>query len=368
VELETVVTTLLNIACALSIVVALHTAINLMVVIRPKPARVLESVSILIPARNESANIANVITSALAQKQIVDLQVIVLDDNSTDDTLEIASKFSDSRLHVIASTEEPPEGWHGKAWACQRLANATASDILVFIDADVTLQSEAVCSAINAMSEYNLALVSPFPRQETTQPLTRLIQPLLQWSWLSAVPLFVARRFTIPTLAVANGQFIVCRKSDYIKVGGHESVKGAVVEDIELARQFSRHKLRNSVADGSKIASCLMYPTDRELIDGYSKNAWSAFNGIAGSLAVNAAMLFVYVFPLIGFITGHPSIAALTLSVHIASRLLIGKATSARVWPEVVLHPVAICIFCGINVLSWIRHMRGTNTWKGRTV
>jgi len=367
-ELETVVTTLISISLALSLALALHTVINLMIMIRPTPADIVDSVSILIPARNEAANIRAVITSALAQVQIPELRVLVLDDNSCDDTLAIARQFSDSRLHVMHSTDEPPQGWLGKAWACQRLADATSSDVLVFIDADVTLEPTAVCSAINAMYEHELSLISPFPRQESTQPLTRLIQPLLQWSWLTAVPLYAARRFTIPTLAVANGQFIACRRADYLTVGGHASVKTAVVEDIELARQFSRNRLNNSVADGSKIASCLMYPTDRELINGYSKNAWSAFNGIIGSIGVNLVMLSVYVLPLIGLWTGHTFAAIAVLATNTASRLLIGKSTGARLWPEALLHPLAILAFSAINVLSWIRHLRGTNTWKGRTV
>ena len=362
------VQTLLTTTFGLSLLLAVHTLINLKVMIKPQPAPVQESVSILIPARNEEANIESVIKSALAQEMIPNLLVIVLDDNSSDRTSELAQSFLDERLHIIKSAEEPPQGWHGKAWACQRLANAAHGDVLVFIDADVTLDAHAVCSAINAMHTHKLSLVSPFPRQSTTEPLTRLIQPLLQWSWITAVPLLIARRLTIPTLAVANGQFIVCRKVDYITIGGHESVKDTVVEDIELARQFSRHELHNSVADGSKIATCLMYPTDRELIDGYSKNAWSAFNGALGSLAVNIMMLFVYVFPLVGFATGHATLAGVTLAMHSASRMMIGRATGARLWPEVILHPFAIATFSAINVLSWIKHIRGTNTWKGRTV
>jgi hypothetical protein len=368
VELETVVATLINIAFGLSVILALHTVINLFVMIRPTPTRIAASASILIPARNEEANIARVITTALAQEQIANLQVFVLDDNSSDNTLQIARTFTDTRLHVMHSTDEPPEGWLGKAWACQRLANASASDVLVFIDADVTLDPNAVCSAINAMHKHRLSLISPFPRQETTEPLTRLIQPLLQWSWLTAVPLFLARRFTIPALAVANGQFIACGRTDYLAIGGHESVKNAVVEDIELARQFGKHKLRTSVADGSKIASCLMYPTDRELIDGYSKNAWSAFNGLLGSIAVNLAMLFVYVLPVVGLATDQAVVAACALTINMTSRILVGKTTGARLWPEVVFHPLAIVAFSAINVLSWVRHLRGTNTWKGRTV
>jgi len=362
------VATLLIVACALSLLLTAHTVINLMFMIRPTAADVNESVSILIPARNEEANIEAVLTSALAQEQIADLKILVLDDNSSDRTLELAHKFTDSRLTIISSTEEPPMGWHGKVWACHRLANATETDILVFIDADVTLEPHAVCSAINAMKQHKLSLLSPFPRQETTQPLTRLAQPLLQWSWITAVPLLIARKLTIPMLSVANGQFIACRREDYLAVGGHESVKEYVVEDIELARQFSRHKFRNSVADGSRISSCLMYPTDRELIDGYAKNAWSQFHGILGSVLVILAMIFVYVFPLIGLVTGHIAVALLAISANAMSRFMIGKATGARLWPEVLLHPVSIVGFCTMIVFSWTRHLHGTNTWKGRPV
>ena len=111
-----------------------------------------------------------------------------------------------------------------------------------------------------------------------------------------------------------------------------------------------------------------MYPTDRELIDGYTKNAWRAFYGLLGSLAVNSAMLFVYVFPVVGFWTGHVALAGIAFACSAASRVVIGKVTRAKVWPEALLHPLAILAFAWINLLSWIRHVRGTNTWKGRAV
>ena len=361
--------TLMTVSAIASILVALHTALNVVTRIVPKPMDVTESVSILIPARNEEANIATAVNSALAQQRIHNLNVIVLDDHSTDDTLAIVQGIHDSRLRIIASTDDPPVGWLGKAWACHRLAEqAKASDILVFIDADVDLQPDAVCSAIQSLLHYKLDLVSPFPRQETSGSLSRLIQPMLSWSWLASVPLLIARTLTLPLLAVANGQFIVCTRSAYEQVGGHAAVKDCVIEDIELARVFSRRKFRTSVTDGSNLASCLMYRTNAELINGYSKNAWAAFNGILGTLAVNILMAFVFLLPVVGLLTQHWNIALIALGATVVSRYLAARVTHSRMWPDIVLHPVAVVAFIALNIVSWYRHLAGTNVWKDRKV
>lgn len=362
------VETLITTATVASLLVAGHTLLNALVRIIPSPADIQESVSILIPARNEEHNIKMAVTTALNQTRIPDLTVFVLDDNSTDNTLEILQSLHDPRLHVITSCEEPPSGWLGKAWACQRLSAQTQADILVFIDADVQLHPDAVCSAVASLRKHDLELVSPFPRQLTSGGLSRLIQPLLSWSWLASVPLYIARRFTIPMLAVANGQFIVCTRHAYQQVGGHEAVKDCVIEDIELARAFSRKKFRGSVTDGSNLASCLMYRNNRELINGYSKNAWAAFHGVLGSIAVNSAMALVFLMPIAGLFTGHVVESATALSATTLSRFVAARITHSRTWPEILLHPVAVVAFIALNVVSWFRHCTGTNLWKGRNV
>jgi hypothetical protein len=214
----------------------------------------------------------------------------------------------------------------------------------------------------------NLAFISPYPKQETTTLLTRLVQPLLQWSWLSTVPLKLAQKTTRKSLAVANGQFIVCRRADYLKAGGHESVRDQVLDDLMLLRSFYEHGLTGTVADGTKLASCRMYANDRELVAGYTKSLWKAFNGATGSLLTNLFLLTVYTVPLFGLLTVDWPIALIALIGASYGRFIVAVRTGQRKFPEVFTHSVAIAVFAGLNALSWVRHARGTNSWKGRAL
>jgi hypothetical protein len=329
---------------------------------------VTSTVEILIPARNESENIANCVSNALLQVGVTNLRVSVLDDASTDDTALKLSQIHDARLNVITGGDEIPSGWLGKPWACARLAQQSEAEYLVFIDADVQLAPKAIASSIELLERSNMAFISPYPKQETSTPLTRLIQPLLQWSWLHTVPLKLAQKTARKSLAVANGQFIVCRRADYERAGGHESVRDQVLDDIMLLRSFYDHGLTGTVADGTHLATCRMYSTDGELIAGYSKSLWQAFNGAVGSVFTNLFLLLVYTFPLFGLLSAQWPIALLALIGAIYGRWIVAVRMGQRKFPEIVTHSIAIAVFAGLNALSWFRHLRGTNSWKGRAL
>jgi hypothetical protein len=254
----------------------------------------------------------------------------------------------------------------GKNWACHRLSESVDADFLVFIDSDVTLEPLAVASAINGLIENQLHLVSPYPRQLAPTLLARIVQPLLQWSWLTTVPLRTTRLSLRPSLAVANGQFLVCRADSYATSGGHKEIKSEVLDDIELLRLFYRNGFTGCVIDGSDIATCKMYETNQDLIAGYAKSLWNAFGGPIGSLFVNTFFLFVYIFPLSGLFTGHVPLALLALMSGIVGRLVSAKTSSGRLLPDSLLHPISILAFSLLNLVSWWRHLMGTNTWKSR--
>lgn len=344
----------------------LHSAINQIFLIKPKATTCDESVAILIPARNEERNIEDCVNSAIAQTGLSNFSVTVLSDNSKDQTFAIASRIFHPALRVTTSREEPPDGWIGKQWACHRLAEQAHADYLVFIDADVVLEPHAVASTISAMRQHQLQCASSYPRQTSQSTLANIVQPLLQWSWLTTVPLGIARRFQNPVFAVANGQFIACETSAYRMVNGHAAVRREVLEDIELARAFMRGGYRASVLDGTALATCMMYRKDSDLLNGYSKSLWQAFQGLKGTLSANGLLFFAYVVPFLGLFTTQWRIALLGYAAGVLGRMISAHRFRAPLFPDVFIHPIAICAFHMLNVLSWIRHNRGTNTWKGR--
>lgn len=359
-------TTIILIAVTISLLLTAHTFYNQFRLIRPHSKLISQRVAILIPARNEERTIEAAVRSALAQQSLESFVVVVLDDDSSDSTLAKVNAISDPRLQVIPGAADLPNKWLGKNWACHRLAQSVTADYFVFIDSDVVLEPLAVASAICAMNENSLDLVSPYPRQLASSYLAKLVQPLLQWSWLTTVPLGITRRTNRGSLAVANGQFLVCSAAAYAASGGHEVIKDQVLDDIELLRAFYKNGFKGCVVDGSALATCQMYRTDSQLVAGYSKSLWTAFGGIFGSLAINTFFIFVYVFPLYGLFVNQPWLAVLGLFAGTSGRVISARATGSRIFPEALLHPLSIIIFLSLNIVSWSRHLRGVNTWKAR--
>ena len=379
------------VSTTLAWLLTLHTAINTKFLMTCDDTSPLNgTVDILIPARNEESSIKTCVRAALNQSHVSNMRVVVLNDNSTDGTLEqlhalraeVTHSATDSALKlstesetahherfvVINSTDEPQDGWLGKTWACARLANTSTADYLVFIDADVVLSPTAVVSAINTLNNSNMHLISPYPRQIAHGMISRLIQPLLQWSWLTTVPLKLARSTTRSSLAVANGQFLVCRRADYETVGGHASVKSAVLDDIELLRSFYKAGLNGTVVDGTHIATCTMYETDRDLVNGYAKSLWTAFGGAVGSCATVGFLKLVYVWPLFALASADWKLAASALLAGAFGRIIVAQRTKQHIIPDVALHSFSIIVFAALNTLSWWRHIRHRNQWKGRAL
>ena len=359
-------TTLIAVAVAISFLLTVNTVINHFVLIRSRATQVTAKVAILIPARDEEDSITAAVKSALGQELLDQFEVVVLNDASTDGTAEKLSAFTHPKLRVINGEPELPQGWLGKNWACHRLSESVDADFLVFIDSDVTLEPAAVASAINSLTSNHLHLVSPYPRQLAPTLLARIVQPLLQWSWLTTVPLRITRKSLRPSLAVANGQFLVCRADSYQASGGHQGIKGEVLDDIELLRAFYRNGFTGSVIDGSEISTCQMYESNPALVSGYSKSLWNAFGGPIGSLFVNTFFLFVYVFPLVGFFIDAVVLATLGLALGTIGRLVAAQTSNGRKLPDSLLHPISIVTFSALNLISWWRHLMGTNTWKSR--
>jgi hypothetical protein len=353
-----------------------HTLYNARVLRTPRSSNndVAERISILIPARNEANNIGACVAAVLRSTKIADFEVVVLDDGSTDNTaaLATAAAQSDPRFRLIHGEQALPDGWLGKNWACERLAKAACGSVLVFIDADVVVAADGIANSVTLMREVGLDVICPYPTQDTDGVLGRLVQPLLQWSWLTLLPLGAAESSQQPSLTAANGQLLIIDSAMYARMGGHESVRGDVLEDIALVRAVKSTGGRGGVVDGTNIARCRMYETAGDLIDGYSKSLWSAFGSPAGSASVVALLNLMYVVPPIAALTSPRASTrtwgAIGYAAGVAGRAVSAERTGGRTLPDVLAHPASIVAFSGLVAESWRRRRNGTATWRGRTL
>ncbi len=342
-----------------------HAVVNAALLRRPPAsATVDEPVSVLLPMRDEAHRLEPCLRAVLDQTGLADLEVLVLDDGSSDGTGEAVRRVAGDRARLLTGPPLPP-GWLGKPHACQELADAAGATVLVFVDADVVLAPDAVARAVRLLRSAGLDLVSPYPRQLAVGWLGRLVQPLLQWSWLTFLPVRLAERSRRPSLAAAGGQFLVVDAAAYRAAGGHTSVRGEVLDDVALLRALKRAGRRGVVADGTALATCRMYGDARELTDGYAKSLWSAFGSPAGALGVAALLGWLYLLPPAAMLRGSPAGAA-GYAAAVAGRIVAARATGGRALPDALAHPVSVVAVLALLAESWRRRATGSVTWKGR--
>lgn len=295
-----------------------------------------------------------------------------MDDSSDDGTAAvvqaIAADWAGPPLRLMAASAVPA-GWLGKSAACAQLAAAAdpRCDVLVFLDADVRLEPGAVAASVALMRALRLDLVCPYPRQEAVGLVERLAQPLLQWSWLTFLPLRVAERSGLPSLGAANGQLLVVDRAAYRRAGGHEAVRSEVLEDLALLRAIKAVGGHGTVVDGTRLATCRMYSSGLDLRDGYRKSLWSAFGGPLRAAATMAVLIAAYVLPPVAALRGS-RIGAAGYLAAVAGRVLAARRTGGRAWPDAAAHPVSILQLAVLTAQSVARHRRGALRWRGRAL
>jgi GT2 family glycosyltransferase len=374
--------TALLLACAATVAaLTAHTAVNATLLRRPRltAALIAEPVAVLLPARDEATRVGPCVRALLAQRG-VRLTVVVVDDGSTDGTAEAvrAAARDDPRLTLVAGTP-PPAGWLGKPHACAQAADfATrhadpAARALVFVDADVILAPDAVAAAVALLREARVDMLSPYPRILAASAGERLVQPLLQWSWLTFLPLRAVERSARPSLAAAGGQFLVVDADGYRAAGGHAAVRDLILDDVGLARAVKRAGGRVALADGSALAECRMYSSWRELADGYGKSLWAAFGSPAGAAAVVLLLLILYAVPLVaGLAAAAAGDAGAALAggcgylLAVAGRVISARATGGRALPDALAHPVSVGLLAALVLRSFRLRRRAALSWKGR--
>jgi hypothetical protein len=353
---------------ALSVAGTAHTVWNLRALRTPPhdPPPIAERVALLLPVRNEAHRVEPCLRSLLAQKGLRHMEIVVLDDGSSDGTSDVVRRVSgDVRLVPGAPL---PEGWWGKPWACHQLAESVPdADMLVFVDADVVLARHAVASTVTLLRQAGLDLLCPYPRQLAFTPAERLVQPLLQWSWLTMLPLRAAERSSRPALTAANGQLLAVDAYAYRRAGGHRAVRAEMLEDIALLRAVKRRGGRGTVADGTHLATCRMYDGWPAVRDGYAKSLWSAFGSPAGAAAVIGALGVAYVLPPLAALRGSRA-GLVGYAAAVTGRVVVGRRVGSRVWPDALAHPLSVTAFGAITGLSLWRRQWGTLRVAGRQI
>ena len=330
----------------------------------PPPAH--EPVAVLLPVRDEAARVEPCLRALLAQTGVRDLQIRVLDDGSTDDTVDVIRRVAgdDARVQLLIGAPLP-DGWWGKPHACQQLADSTDATVLVFVDADVVLAPQAVAATITMLRWTGLDLVSPYPRQVAVTAAERLVQPLLQWSILTLLPLRLAERSPRPSLSAANGQLLAVDAGAYRRAGGHAAVRAEMLEDIALLRAVKRSGGRGATVDGSRLATCRMYDGWPAVREGYAKSLWSAFGSPTGAVATCGLLGLAYVLPPLAALRGSRA-GLVGYLAAVAGRVVVGRRVGSRVVPDAFAHPLSIAVFSWLTGQSVARRHRGSLTVRGR--
>ena len=337
---------------------------NFFTIRRPKPvAETSHPISVLIPVRNEAENIAGLISSLTSQSHLKSLEIIFIDDASEDGTgkLLFEAKSAGAPIKII-SAPALPSNWLGKPWALQQGYLKAHGEIIVTLDADVRLAPTAMAQTVAMLGSREF--ISAYPKQIAQTFSERLVQPLLQWSWMTTVPLRIAEKSSRTSLAVANGQFFMVKKSTLDQIGGFESIAKEVLDDMKLARALITSGAHGGVADGSALAQTRMYKNFGEIKAGYGKSLWNAFSNPAGAAIAIAFIFLTGVAPILILLSGNP-IGLFTYELMVFTRLLSARRSGGRLLDS-LLHPISSVILIYLIIYSW--RMRGKVQWKGRTL
>ena len=378
------ITSTLLFLAALIIIYWIHNQYHLDIIVEIKPAPdSAPLISICIPARNEENNIRRCVESALGQ-DYPNIEVIVLDDRSTDSTLtqlaEIASR--DSRLLPINGTDLP-EGWAGKPHALFQASAVAHGDWLCFVDADTFLAPQAISSCYAKALETEADMFTTMNEQILGTFWEKVVMPLV----MTALSVgFSPRIVNDPHTrdAIANGQFIMIRRTVYDAIGGHEKVKDQIVEDKAISEQVKWNGHHLVVADGSQVISTRMYTSLPSMWEGWTKNIYLGLRdhpsmlmlGVFGATLSVIAALFLPLWILLGINWLFNGGAWLAIAVIIQSLLVwawliyfrarVAQKMNISTWYALTT-PLGAGVFAAMMITSAWKVISGQGvTWRGR--
>jgi hypothetical protein len=326
----------------------------------------------IVPARDEAVRIGRLLASLDAQDH-ANLEVIVVDDGSTDGTADIARRH---RCTVITGAPLPA-GWLGKPWALHQGVTASTGDILWFVDAD-TWHAPAAARAI-ALQLCEVDALVLVGAQELKSAAERLLPPFL---WVMLLTLFSPERHEDPRFpddAMGNGQCAAFTREAYLRGGGHEAVRDRVVEDLALARAVKRSGARSRFRVAPELTATRMYEGWASAWSGFSKNAAivdPARKGLSTLLTVVSILLVLHaeVFPAVLLVARVSELLTAAAAVHLAlvfaSRFSLGRGLVIGGLPGWAIVAAPVGAVLGAVLMGWSLaiQLSGRTRWKGRAV
>lgn len=338
------------------------------------PENDLPSVSVLIPARNEERNIQKCVESLLSQ-DYKNFEVIVLNDNSEDSTLEILNEIKNKYSNLRVINGKPLErGWTGKNYACHQLYQESKNEYLLFTDADTVHYENSILNSVTRAINRKADLYSLIPEMTLKGFAERIIMPGIHYTSFTLLPYYLAETLKSPAFAMGVGPFMLFKREVYKEIGGHELFKSDIVEDVRLAKNVKKAGYKVVVNKGIDIFSCRMYQSFTEIWEGFSKNIFPGMNYSSITLfSVFFVYLLLFFMPFVGL-----SISAFTeneilfynylyqIFIVLLMRVLINHAFKLG-FISTLFHPVGIFIISMIGFNSWRWNKLGKGSlWKGR--
>ncbi len=337
----------------------------------------LPFVSILVPARNEEQNIEACITSLVGQ-DYPNFEVIVLNDNSTDDTALILAGLAHNhpQLRVLRGTPLP-DGWLGKNWACRQMDQVAKGELLLFTDADTRHSPDMLKTSVSALLAEQADLVTAFPREEMVTWGERLLVPIIGWGMFLLLPVRLVQKFHISWLSITIGQFMLFRREAYEAIGGYEAIKGEVGDDMCLGRRInaSRHEWR--LLNGTRQVSCRMYQGFWQAVNGFGKSLFGIFDyRILPYLLIWWFMGVAFLDPVVALVSrwlGYPltTLSPIYATSYVALTLVLLTVAYRRFQFQallVFLYPLSLALFIVVALRSMFQSFSGTSTWKDRVL
>ena len=334
-------------------------------------------VSVLVPARNEAINIETCVTSLLAQDYPA-FEVIVLNDNSTDDTARVLASLAPTDDHLRVLKGSPlPEGWLGKHWACHQLDQAARGELILFTDADTRHAPDMLRASVSAFIAEKADLLTAFPHEEVVSWGERLLVPVIGFGIFTFIPIWLVQKLRWPALSITIGQFMLFRRSSYDAVGGYEAEKMEVVDDLCLGRRIITSGREWRLLNGTRHVSCRMYRGFWEAVGGFSKSLFAVFDYriipyLLGWLVVGVAFLE----PVVALVSRwvHYPMTSMPLeyaAISVVISIVLWMVAYRRFhFPAylVFYYPLSLVLFLAIVARSFFQTATGTATWKVRVL
>ncbi len=323
-------------------------------------------VSVLIPARNEENNISNLLND-LQSQEYKNIEILVFNDLSTDRTEAIIAQFAkkDQRIQLINS-EGLPETWLGKNYACHNLAKKAKGEYLLFIDADVRIKKGSISNSISLAQKHKVALLSIFPKQKMESLGEYLTVPIMNYILLTLLPLGLVLKSKFPSMAAANGQFMLFDSKKYFNTLPHEKFKNNRVEDIEIARYYKQKQFPVICTLGDDTIECRMYSGFEDAVKGFSKNVINFFGN-----SFLAALIF-WIITTFGCLIVLSKLSLVLfffyLAIIIATKIIVSLISKQNIFLNLILF-VPQQLTLGVLLYSTLIYKFNKQLkWKGRSI